>query len=62
MTFLSIFGLFLLLATVISLGLGMASPESDMKIIIKNALKNFWFLCLMIVSISVFATLLRIIL
>ncbi|MBI4712692.1 MAG: hypothetical protein HY762_05260 [Planctomycetes bacterium] len=49
--FISIIGLFLLIAMIISLGLGLALPTDDIKIITRVALKNLRLLCIMVLVI-----------
>ncbi len=58
-TFLSMIGLFLLLAVIVSLGLSLATSEDNLKTIMKIAVKNLWFLCLMVLGISLFSQILR---
>lgn len=47
-------GLFLLLSFIVSLGLTIAASGDDFKIIIKTTLKNFLFLCCVVMGIGIF--------
>lgn len=57
--FLSMIGLFLLLAVIVSLGLSLATSEDNLKAIMKITVKNLWFLCLMVLGISLFSQILK---